>query len=94
MRDSIITWYVNKTTVTSGMGTARWFAVTVETIPIPRALKNGREIEVLADDLMLTMDGGATEQVEELEAAIERLVVQAYGITESQWDAIRKTRIR
>ena len=45
LNSSLITWYVNKTTVTSGMGTARWFAVTVESIPVPSVLKSGSEIE-------------------------------------------------
>ena len=93
LNSSLITWYVNKTTVTSGMGTARWFAVTVENIPIPTVLKNSSEVEGLVDDLMLALDDGATERAEELECAIEHSVFEAYGITVAQRDGIRKTRI-
>ncbi len=84
LNSSLITWYVNKTTVTSGMGTARWFAVTVENIPIPRVFKNESELEGLVDDLLVALDKDATEKTEELECAIEHLVFGAYGITETQ----------
>ena len=74
------------------MGTARWFAVTVESIPVPSVLKSGSEIEGLVDDLMIAMYDDATKQAKELECAIERLVFEAYGISEMQRDAIRKAR--
>ena len=92
LNSSLITWYVNKTTVTSGMGTARWFAVTVEPIPIPRVFKNGSELEGLVDDLLVALDKDATEKTEELERAIEHLVFGAYGITETQRSMLNKTK--
>ena len=88
----LITWYANKTTVTSGMGTARWFAVTVENIPIPRVLKNGSELEGLVDDLLVALDKDATEKTEELECAIEQLVFGAYGITDTQRSMLNRTK--
>ena len=93
LNSSLITWYVHKTAVTSGMGTARWFAVTVENIPIPRVLQNGRELERMVDDLLMTMHDGATEKIEDLECTIENLIFQAYEITETQRNAIGKTKI-
>ena len=93
LNSSLITWYINKTGVTSGMGTARWFAVTVEAVPIPLALKNGEKVEHLVDNLMLAMDESATKKTKEIESTIEDFVYKAYGITESQRVAISKTRI-
>ena len=90
LNSSLITWYVNKATVTSGMGTARWFAVTVGNIPVPRIVQNGNEIEGLVDDLLVALDDGAIAKIEELECAIEHLVFRAYGITEIQRRALDK----
>ena len=90
LNSSLITWYVNKTTVTSGMGIARWFAVTVEKIPIPRVFQNGGALEGLVDDLLVALDEESTEKIEELEGAIEHLVLEAYGITETQWRALNR----
>ena len=91
LNSSLITWYVNKTTVTSGMGTARWFAVTVENIPVPSDLPNGDELEGLVDELFVALDKDATEKIEEHEGAIENFVFRAYGITEIQRSALTKT---
>ena len=88
LNSSLITWYVNKTSVTSGLGTARWFAVTVETIPIPSVLRNGADVEGRVNDLMMAIDHGATERAEELDCAIEHLVFEAYGITQMEREAI------
>ena len=90
LNSSLITWYVNKTTVTSGMGIARWFAVTVEKIPIPSVFQNGGALEGLVDDLLVALDEESTEKIEELEGAIEHLVLEAYGITETQWRALNR----
>ena len=92
LNSSLITWYVNKTTVTSGMGTARWFAVTVEKIPVPRVFQNASALEGLVDDFLVALDKDAVEKIEELESAIEHLVLGAYGITETQWRALNRTR--
>ena len=91
LNSSLITWYVNKTTVTSGMGTARWFAVTVEKIPVPRVFRNGSALEELVDDLLVALNEDATEKIEELEGTIEHFVLGAYGITETQWRVLNKT---
>ena len=92
LNSSLITWYVNKTTVTSGMGTARWFAVTVENIPIPRAFKNGSELDELVDDFLAALDQDATGNIQDLECAIEDFVFGAYGITENQQCVLNKTK--
>jgi len=93
LNSPLITWYVNKTTVTSGMGTARWLAVTVKRIPIPRAFQKGNEIEELIDDLLTALDNNATKRIEEIECAIEHLVLEAYGIAEAQWRVLDMTQI-
>ena len=93
LNSSLITWYVNKTTVTSGMGTARWFAVTVEKIPIPKTTENGDQIEALVDELMHAIDESAASQIEEIEFAVDELIYESYGITENERDTIRSARI-
>ena len=91
LNSSLITWYVNKNTVTSGMGTARWFAVTVEAIPIPQAIKAGSKVDAMVDKLLAAMDDGAAEEIEAIELAIEQLVYESYGLTDRQQDAIKRS---
>ena len=91
LNSSLITWYVKKNTVTSGMGTARWFAVTVEAIPIPIAIDNARTVNVLVDNLLAAMDDGAPEKVQALESEIEDFVFESYGISAQQRQAIEKS---
>lgn len=93
LNSSLISWYVNKTTVTSGMGTARWFAVTVEAIPIPATFEDCNEVEALVNDLLHAKELRAVEKVKDLESAIEDLVFQTYGITDSEQDTIRRIKI-
>ena len=90
MNSSLINWYVNKTAVTSGMGTTRWFGVTVEAIPIPLTATNSRTIDALVDDIILFADKGASKKVEELEASVEDLIYQSYGFTVNERNAINK----
>ena len=93
LNSSLITWYVNKSTVTSGMGTARWFAVTVEAIPIPKIIKGSDRVDTLVDDLLCAVDESTAQRVDDLESAIEELVYQSYGITECEQETIRRARI-
>ena len=90
LNSSLITWYANKTSVTSGMGTARWFAVTVEAIPIPQAIRTSSKVETLVDDLIRAMDESAIRQVEEIDAEIEGLVYKAYGINRTGQHTIKR----
>jgi len=89
LNSSLVSWYVNRNTVTSGMGTARWFGVTVDAIPIPRALDSGRMIEALVDEIMTAIDEEAWDKVETIETAIEQLVYDAYEINSTQRDIMR-----
>ena len=86
----LVTWYVNKVSVTSGMGVARWIGVTVGRIPIPLVAEHGCRMEAQVDELINAMNENATEKVLELESVIENLVYQAFDITEAEQDAIRK----
>ena len=72
------------------MGTARWFAVTVEAIPIPQAIENGSRVDVMVDELLAAVDDGAAEQVDALESAIDQLVYESYGLTERQRHVIKR----
>ena len=86
LNSSLITWYVNVTASTSGMGTARWFAYVVEAIPIPTSLNEICHLENLVDDL-LTND---LDENGKLYQEIERIVYQSYGITQIEEAKIRE----
>ncbi len=93
LNSSLITWYVNKNTVTSGMGTARWFAVTVEAIPIPVAINNTPTVERMVDDLLAAMDVGTPAKVGALESDLEDFVYESYGISMRERQAIEKSTV-
>ena len=81
LNSSLITWYVNKTAATSGMGTTRWFAYVVEGIPVPSSISEGSQLEGLVDRLLRNERGAAKKDVE---TAIEDVVYQSYGITKKE----------
>ena len=93
LNSSLITWYVNRTSVTSGMGTARWFSVTVETIPIPLVIEGGCKLELLVDNLLRAKNECAMNLVEESDSAIDSLIYEAYGISRTQKGIIRRANI-
>ena len=89
LNSPLITWYVNKTGVTSGMGTTRWFGVTVESIPVPTALECSASLERLVEDLLDASENNRLAEVGKLESEIEGVVSRAYGLTDAEETAIR-----
>jgi hypothetical protein len=90
LNSSLISWYVNKTTVTSGMGTARWFASTVEAIPIPTVQETEIELVELVQERLEAVAGGLSEAIYETDAKIEWRVNQTYGLSDEEVKIIRQ----
>ncbi len=84
LNSSLITWYVNKTAVTSGMGTARWIAYVVEGIPVPKSVPEGLHLEGLVDDLLRRELDEGSAYFQEIEPEIEAIVYESYGITKEE----------
>ena len=88
LNSSLITWYVNKTAATSGMGTARWFAYVVEGIPVPDPIAGGLQLEALVDNLLRSERGEHGVIPQEIKMAIDAMVCDSYGITKAEKTAL------
>ncbi len=88
LNSSLITWYVNKTATTSGMGTSRWFTYVVKRIPVPKPIPNSCYFESLVNDLLRGQKGDNHESDykarQDIEMTIEALVHESYGITKEE----------
>ena len=80
LNSRLITWYVQNTAATTGMGLTEWTMVMVERIPIPRATAaQRRRVAGLVDGILGCGDGDAGE-VAGLEGELEVLVGGLYGL--------------
>ena len=85
LNSKLITWYVNNTAVTSGMGATRWFAYVVEAIPVPEAAKQSRfALEQVTESVLEAMYVQSPSDLEEREQELNRLVYDLYGLTEEE----------
>ena len=80
LNSSLISWYVKKNAVTSGVGTPRWISVTVNSIPIPKNYGKVDEINQMVDKLLLSIQEGSRREAREIEFALESQVYQSFEI--------------
>ena len=90
LNSSLISWYVNKTTVTSGMGTARWFASTVELIPVPRAQDSEIELIELVQQRLDASAHASSDATSQIDSRIEQLVSQTLGLTPEEVKVVER----
>ena len=91
LNSALITWWVQKMAVTTGMGLTEWTIVTVERLPIPR-MSHGKQVPFvnLVDRILLAADTGQGGIVN-LESDIDRLVYELYGLTATEIRATTST---
>ena len=78
LNSRLITWYVQQTAATTGMGLTEWTVVMVQRIPIPRATAAGRRrVSGLVDGIM---GAGSAARVLELEGELDVVVGGLYGL--------------
>ena len=83
LNSKLLTWYMKNAALTSGMGTTRWFAVSVEKIPVPNMsaaeqLPIIRLVDTILEAKAVNPDSDTSKQEEE----IDRLVYDLYGLTD------------
>ena len=92
LNSSLITWYIKNAALTSGMGTTRWFAVSVEAIPIPKiSAADQRPFVRLVDSILEAKAANPDADTSHLEWEIDRLVYDLYGLTEEEETAIERS---
>ena len=91
LNSTLVTWFMNNTALTSGMGATRWIKSFVETIPIPKlAAKQQRPFIALVDHILAAGDAAPNSDTSGLEAEVDRLVYDLYGLTPEEVGAIEE----
>ncbi len=89
LNSSLATWFMRNTALNSGMGVTRWIGYTVERIPIPKlSAARQRPFVRLVDRILEAKATDPDADTSELEAEIDRLVYDLYGLTEEETAAV------
>ena len=92
LNSTLVTWFVTNTALNSGMGTARWIRGSVERIPVPeRSNEEQRPFVRLVDRILEAKAADPGADTSELEAQIDRLVYDLYGLTEGEATAVERS---
>ena len=82
LNSSLVTWFMNNSALTSGMGTTRWIGASVSEIPIPDISKKEQQPFIkLVDKILSAKDSDPDTDISEHEAAIDQLVYSLYNLT-------------
>ncbi len=92
LNSTLATWFMKNTALTSDMGVTRWKAFTVEAIPIPKiSAESQRPFVELVDKILEAKDAGPAADTSELEAEIDQLVYDLYGLTEEEIAVVERS---
>ena len=87
LNSALVTWFMHKSALNSGMGTTRWVRFTVDRIPVPIISSVGQRSFIKAvDEIQDASCKGLDTSI--LESEVDGLVYELYGLTE---DEIRAT---
>ena len=85
LNSTIVTWFIQNTALTSGMGVARWKTFTVERIPVPMfSPDEQRPFVRLVDRILKAKVADPDADTSELEEQIDWLVYDLYGLTDEE----------
>ena len=85
LNSKLLTWYMKNAALTSGIGTTRWFAVTVGAIPIPcTSTAKRRPLINLVDSILEAKAANPDSDTSKQEEEIDWLVYDLYGLTDAE----------
>jgi len=85
LNSKCITFFFKQIAATSGMGTTRWINAYVKQFPIPTATSTQQlEIEAIVTRIIALKKRDLEADVSDLEAVIDRMVYELYGLTEEE----------
>ena len=89
LNSRLITWFMGKTALNSGMGVTRWIRSSVEAIPIPK-IPAAEQLPFicLVDCILASKATSPTADTSKLEKEIDRLVYSLYGLTADEIVAV------
>ena len=89
LNSRLVTWYVQNTAATTGMGLTEWTVVMVERIPVPRiSASQQRSIIRLVERILEAKAADAFADTGAEEGEIDRLVYGLYGLTAAEVGAV------
>ena len=89
LNSKLISWFLQHTAPTSGMGTLRWKKVYVEAIPIPKIpVAEQSPFIHLVNDILRVKTDNLDADISGQEVEIDRLVYQLYDLTEEEIEII------
>ncbi len=92
LNSSVSSWWMNNSTLTTGMGLAQWKKFAVERLPIPKiSAAKQRPFVHLVDEIIESKSACPDADINYLEWEIDRLVNDLYGLTEEEDTAIERS---
>ena len=92
LNSTLVTWFMQSSALTTGMGLTQWKKFAVERIPIPKISAEEQEPFIgLVDEILAAKSADATANTEPLEWQLDRLVYDLYGLTEEEDTAIERS---
>ena len=89
LNSTMVTWFIQNTALTSGMGVARWKTFTVERIPVPKLSAEEQGLFVrLVDRILEAKAADPNADTRKLEEQIDWLVYDLYGLTDEDTAAV------
>ena len=85
LNSSLITWLMQKTALTTGMGLVQWKRFAVERLPIPKiSAEEHSPFIALVDEIITAKSADSQADTSELEEEIDWLVYDLYGLTDEE----------
>ena len=88
LNSSLVTWFIEATALTTGMGVLQWKKFAVERLPVPRVSAEQQRSLIRLVDRILVESTDQKLDASDLQAAIEAEVNALYGLTADEVRAI------
>ena len=85
LNSKLISWFMQNTALTSGMGTPRWVIFTVNQVPIPKiSLQEQNQFNILVEKIFSIKATNPSADTSKEEDVIDRLVYELYGLSKDE----------
>ena len=92
LNSTLITWMIDNTALTTGLGLTQWKKFAVERIPIPKvSAARQRPFVRLVDEILKAKSADPNADTDYLEWDINLLVYDLYGLTEEEDTAVERS---
>ena len=88
LNSSLVTWFMESTALTTGMGVLQWKKFAVERLPVPHVGAADQRLFTQLVDGILEEPAGHTANVRKLQAELDCAVNAVYGLNADEIRAI------